>query len=551
MELLNQKGADLLSDSARNPSRASSLEQPHAVSRSLPRPGRISESVVTGLAVFVALIGVYLFFRDLPLTGLTWDEWMDYGIARDYYENQSFLTNTDDPSQARFSHLIAAGSFALFGESYATFKLPFVAIGLGSGLGLYWFLTRMVRPVVAALAAAMYFTCPYVLAASRTGATAGDVVVMATTLGFVITLHEWLRTNRFWPYGAICGVLCGFAIGAKWTGAILLGSTVLAWLYELRRQKRRLFDGPTWSGILAQQWIAVGLAVLACPTLMLGVRFVRAALGHSLLFGGMALLQFGEYRSSSPAYYIPAVLVSKFSIVQLLVVLYELLMTVVFWLFRRKKIPRLFAVCLLSLLPMVPLATKGFQNAHYYVVTIPAVMILSALALERWLRSRRDSVRRWALWGGAATVVSQLGTSLYLAPDYLMAGRQFGTFFYSQFAGPVVNHCQGMPFAIREINRLAALPGAPNDAYILRSCLGVMQHAEERGPVKSVLSIVPRPLTPISRGHFLVLPGSYDYDNQGAEQAAVFSKYRQDFTANCRRVGEAHVDYEIWLCPPH
>jgi hypothetical protein len=551
MELLDQKGADLLSEARRDSSRGSDSERSIAPSRSPLRQGQVSERVVTVLALVVALIGVCLFFRELPLTGLTWDEWMDYTIANDYYTNKSFLTNTNDPSQARFSHLVAAGSFALFGESYLAFKLPFVVIGLGGGLGLYWFLARLVRPAVAALAAAMYFTCPYVLAASRTGATAGDVLVMATTLGFVIALYGWLRTDRFWPYGAACGVMCGMAIGAKWTGALLLAATVLGWLYELRRQKRRLFDGPTWAGILAQQWIAVGLAVLACPTLMLGVRFVRSALEHSLLFSGMSMLQFGEFRASAPAYYIPAVLVSKYSIVQLLVVLYEVLLILVFWVLRRKKIARLPAVCLLSLLPIVPLATKGFQNAHYYVASIPAVMILSALTLERWLRSRRDSVGRWALWGGVATLLGQLGTSLYLAPDYLMAGRQFGPLFYSQFAGPVVNHCQGMPFAIREINRVVTEQGGPPTAYILRSCLGVMQHALERGPIKSLVSIVPRPLTPISQGHFLVLPGSYDYDDLGPEPAALFAKYKQDFTQGCRQVDQGHVDYELWLCAPH
>ncbi len=544
MELLDQKGADLLGGAVRESSRVAVSDQSASV------PSARAENVVTALAVASAVVGVYLLFRDLALTGLTWDEWMDYEIARDYVLHKSFLTDLDDPSQARLSHLVAAGSFALLGDSYRAFKLPFAVIGMVGGLALWSFLASMVRPAVAAMAAAMYFTCPYVLAASRTGATAGDALVMVTTLGFVITLYRWIQTNRFWPYGAACGVVCGLAIGAKWTSAVLLGAVGLAWLLDGLRNRRRFFDGPVWVALLAHQWIAVGLAFFASPTLMLGVVFVQNALSHSLKFTGMALLQFGEMRAEAPWYYIPAVLISKYAIAQLFVFCFELGIIVLFWAQKKKKVGPLPLVCLLSMLPMVPLATKGFQNAHYYVATVPSVMILSALALERWLRAPTDARRRWALGLSTATMLTQLGTAIHLAPDYLLAGRQFGTFYYSQFAGPAVNHCQGQPFAIREINRLITEEGGPRVAHILRSCLGVMEHALDYGPIKSLVPITSYPVGGEKKRHFLLIPGSYDYDNLGVGEQEHFTKMKETLTKDCRRAGERHVDYDLWLCPP-
>jgi hypothetical protein len=548
MELLSQKGADLLSGAARQAASGTGLVQSSPAPRQ-KGAGATEERVAIGLAVLVILASVFLFFHDLALTGLTWDEWMDFDIARDFHQNRAFLTNIDDPSQGRFSHLVAAGSFALLGESYFAFKLPFVLVGIGGGLWLWWFLAKLVRPVVAAIVAAMYFSCPYVLAASRTGATAGDVLVLATTLGFIVTLHGWIRSDRFWPYGAGCGVACGLAIGAKWTGAVLLGAVGLIWLLRLVQQKRRLFEGSVWTGLLAQQWIAVGLALLASPTLMLGLTFVRTSLTHSLAFTGMAIRQFGAMRAAAPWYYIPAVLISKFSPVQVLLVALEIVGIVVLWARKRKRIGMLQAICLASMLPLVPLATKGFQNAHYYVGAVPAVMILSAISLERWLGSSGDVVRRRALWLSAATVVAQFGMTVHLSPDYLLAGRQFGRFFYSQFAGPAVNHCQGLPFAVAEINRLTEREGGKRPAYILRSCLAVMQHALTYGPVAPSAPIRSYPATGAKTEHYLAIPGSYDYDNIGAAEDAFYTSLRDRFTQGCRKVGEGNPDYELLLCP--
>ncbi|HMA95320.1 MAG TPA: hypothetical protein VKP30_21675, partial [Polyangiaceae bacterium] len=403
----------------------------------------------------------------------------------------------------------------------------------------------------AAIVAAMYFTSPYVLAASRTGGTAGDALVLATTVGFVITLYRWLHTERFWPYGAACGTCCGLAVGSKWTGAMLLGSVVLAWLLHLRRQKRRIWDGKVWVAVLAHQWISVGTAIVACPTLLLGLPFIKSSLGHSIQFAGIELLQFGEIRATAPFYYIPAVLVSKLSPLQLMVCLFEMGVIATHAASSRRRVGLLPSTLFLSLVPIIPLATKGFQNAHYYLAVVPTVMILSAVALERWMHSRRSGLRRAALWSAIVALVGQLGLSIYLAPDYLLAGRQFGKFFYGQFAGPAVNHCQGLPFAIREVNELIETEDGPRATYLLRSCIGILSHVIAYGPVKPDSSIAADPSTAIPREHFLIIPTSYDYDVTGRSEAVVFKRLKRARIKDCEPAGEGHVDYELWRCPPY
>lgn len=549
MELLHQKGADLLAGPVRGAADVPGTQATAGVSGEGRKVWSLMERIALGIAVGVTLVGIYLFFRELSLTGLTWDEWMDYQIARDYYFKGTYLTNLDDPSQARLSHLLATSSFKLLGESYLSFKLPFVVTGLLGGLALFMYLRTSVSFVAAAVTAAMYFTCPYVLAASRTGATAGDVLVLVTTLGFIITLHRWIQTNRFWPYGLGTGLCCGLAIGSKWTGAVLLGCVGLAWLFHLIRQKRGLFVGSVWTGMLAQQWVAVAVAFMACPTLLLGVDFIQQSLAHSLKFTGMAVWQFGEMRAVSPWYYIPAVLFCKISLIQLTVFVVEIGALILHVSLRKRRMAMQQIICVLALLPMIPLALKGFQNAHYYVAMVPAVMVLSAVAFDRWLRAARGTIRPVVLGLGVLAMVTQLSTAIRLAPDYLMAGRQFGRFYYSQFAGPVVNHCQGLPFAIREVNRLITEEHGPRLVHIPRSCLGVMAHAIEHGPVKALTPITPYPPTPVRAEHLIVIPSSYDYDNIGAGEAMAFGKWKDSIEEGCHQVGKWHPDFEIWYCP--
>ena len=459
------------------------------------------------------------------------------------------MTQLGEPSQGRLGHLLAFLSFwARGGVDYVAYKTPFVVLGILGGIGLYLFLRRRVRTVVAAVTAALWFSCPFVLSAMRAGATGGDVLVLVTTLAFIPTLYAWVRSERFWPYGALCGVVCGCAVGSKWTNACLLGAIPIAWLVKLRTERRSIFDAKVWTGLFAQQWIAVLFAVIASPTFVLGYPFLKSALAHAMSFDNVHLMQFGMIRGRAPWYYIPAVLISKISPIQVFLFGYELIIFGLFSLTPRRKLGMLRTVCLLSMVSIVALAPKGWQNAQYYLVVVPGIMVLSALTLNRWLLSGKPQFRLTAVWLMALALGSQMLLTIWLFPDYLLAGRQFGRFFYGQFPGPAINHCQGLPYAFKETRDLQT-QGGPKVVYLLNSCEWVAQHNLEYGPVKPLGRFGMYPETRPRDAHYLIIPMIYEYDADGVDADRRFRQRRLSAVQNCADAGSGHPDYELWRCP--
>lgn len=512
------------------------------------RRAQRKERLAMMVAVVVICISVPLYFKDLALTGLTWDEWADYSVAEDYYHNLAFLTNLTEPSQSRLPHMLAALSFALFGESYFSYKLPFVIVGLLSAVMLWRFLRGFVRPAVATLVTALYVSSPFVLSASRAAVTAGDVLVCVLTLAYVVAMRAWIRARRFWPNGFVCGVVCGLAVGAKWTCALFLAGVVLVWVLQLWREKKSFFNGEVWTQILAQQAVAVFVTILACPTLLLGYPFIKQALAHAVQFGGLAMRQFGQNLVSSPWYYIPAVLVSKLSPIQLGIGVSELIWGLFMWLRYRRRTSILSWICVASLLPVVPLAAKNFQNAQYYLLFVPTVMIVSALAAERWLRSGRSWVQRSVLGVLVFALACQLVLSIALAPDYLLSGRQFGPLFQGQFTGPAINHCQGQMFAIKELEELHAA-GGPNTAYVFQSCLHVYAHHRDKGPIRPSVRTMPYPAHRPRSPYYLIIPSIFQYDAFSEQEWQQHLQLTASVTERCRPAGHGHVDYALWFCP--
>ena len=523
----------------------------HAGNPSIKLGLPIEEWLLIYASLAVILISCFLSFRQLALTGLTWDEWADLGIAADYLNHQAFLTQLGEPSQGRLGHLIAYFSFWINGGvDYVAYKTPFVILGMLGGIGLYLFLRRRVRQVVAVVTTALWFSCPFALSAMRAGVTGGDLLVLVTTLAFIPAMYAWVTSERFWPYGALCGVVCGCAVGSKWTSGCLLGAVPLVWLIKYWTERRSIFNAKLWTGLVAQQWIAVLCAVISSPTFILGYPFIKSGLAHAVGFDNVKLMQFGMIRGTAPWYYIPAVLISKLSPIQVFLFAYEALIFGWFLLVPRRKIGMLHVVCLLSMVSVVALAPKGWQNAQYYLVLVPGIMVLSALTLNRWLLSGRQQLRATAVWLMALALVSQMLLTIWLFPDYLLAGRQFGRFFYGQFPGPAINHCQGLPYAFKEARELQ-MQGGPKTTYLLNSCEWVARHNMEYGPVKPLGTFAMYPENRPSGAHFVIIPTIYDYDADGVDASHRFRKKRELATQNCQETGSGHPDYELWRCPAH
>ena len=506
----------------------------------------VAERLLMVVALAAAVLGTCLIFHQLAMTGMSADERCDFDIAVDFVNNHSFLTNQADPSQGRLNHLLGAASLALLGVSCLSFKLPFAIVQVVAAVGLWLFLRRRIRPVVAVLFAAMYVSCPYVLSGARAGGSAGDGLVCALTLAYIITQYHYTVTGKFWPHGFLCAASCGAAIGAKWTcGLLLVAAALTSWLYGGKFQ-RRLARANLWIELLALQWTAVIVAMITCPTLLLGIDFVRGAIQHSQSFNNPVMAVFGVVRQSEPWYYVPAVMISKVSPVQIAMFLWAVVSTL-----QRKArkgaVEPLVFICLVSTLPALPLVFKVCQNAQYYIGLVPAMTVLPALMAEKWLKLKGPLMRGLVLCGALLALTSQIALSVWLFPDYLQAGRQFGTLFQGQFQGPAINHCQGMPFVAREVNRLIS-EGVRTPVYMLEHCREYLDLDVKDGPVRLETTVRPYPETRPAGEHLLIIASIYDY-NSFSESDRVSRAKRKDLaTSGCLTISDRNPDFVILRC---
>src|SRR3954454_3716270 len=144
---------------------------------------QIPWDTLLGLA-FVGL-GIFLLFDRLDWNGVTWDELARYQIAWDIAPTGGVFETQLDPSQGRLSHLWGALFLHTLGPALFNFKLAYALVGLAGGALLFLLLRQRCSTGTAMLVAGFYCCCPYVLAASRSGATAGDIMVAFLWLAFI------------------------------------------------------------------------------------------------------------------------------------------------------------------------------------------------------------------------------------------------------------------------------------------------------------------------------------------------------------------------------
>ena len=502
------------------------------------------DGLLKSLCLLLIVLGCVLAVYRLSDTGLTWDECVDLNIVRDYVAHQSFLTNLSDPSQGRLSHLFAAIFIALAGASHLTLKLPFVIITWLGGVVLWAFLRKHTSSHVALAATAFYFCNPYVLAAGRTSATAGDALSCALTIAFVAVMHQWLCRLQMWPWGYLCALACGLATGAKWTNGLWIPAASALVLWHAFRAKRRPL-GTVLAEVLAFQYVAVIAALLASPTLMLGLDFVRSAIQHSLSFD-IPMLYFGEMRYGAPWFYVPAVLGSKLTFTLTAFFVWSLAVALFRRILRGASLVPGVTVSLIAVLPIVPLMFKVCQNAQYYVGLIGPMIVVCAAEFARILRSHR----RWSVWMAwtiaSGLLIYQAGLSIWLSPDFLQAGRQFGRHFQGQFHGPAALCCQGHVAAIRVLEELVAQYGN-FPVYQVGPCHDVMQYDISLMGSQPTFRYEPYSAAPATT-HYLLFSPTYDVDPSGIAQLEAAKQQKYSVTRGCERLRQHPSYYEIYLC---
>jgi hypothetical protein len=499
-----------------------------------------------GAAAVVSALGVWLLLHKLGMAGFTWDEIADFDITLDYSRHGRFFDNVVDPSQGRLSHILATPFLHFLGETSFAFKLPFALAGLGGAGMLWWVCRRAYSRTTAALVVAFYLSNPYVLAASRTAATAGDALVLVLAIGCVGALHRWVTTTAFWPWGALTAVACGAATAAKWTNGLWLPGAMAVALWYGRRRHGSLLAGAVWCEIATFGAIACVVAMLGSPTLLHGLPFIQDAIASSASYDTRITGYLGMYRQRPPWQYFPLLTLSKLTPPMAALFLVAGAFVAGRAAHLRTAGP-LVPISLLALLPCLPLAHKGFQNAQYYVGAVVTVAVIVAAFVDRMQRAER--LRAPMLVTVVALLFCQLGFSFSLSPDFLQAGRHFGASMQGEFWGPAVNHCQCGPWTLAQLNALAGTGEAPV-AYVLEACHNALMYDQRYGPLVYRGGVLPYPAAGKPKGPYYVIVNRV-YGLGETTQAAYDEKIarREEAVATCHAVPDPWGSYKIYRCP--
>jgi 4-amino-4-deoxy-L-arabinose transferase-like glycosyltransferase len=501
---------------------------------------RADAKIQGGVALVLIACGLYLLFSRLAAIGCTWDEYLDWRIAESYARHWDILANRSDPSQGRLAHLVAALSLKIFGLSYLAFKLPFALIGVGGGAWLCRVIARRHSRAIALAVTAYYFTNPYVLGSARTAATAGDVLVLVLALAFVLSLERWLTARDFWRAGFVCAVVCGAAVGAKWTNGALVPLALLAVLFSERNRTKT-----EWANLAKDLLCFLSVMALAAiatnPTFLLGLDFVSDALSAAHGYDQGLRFYLGAFSDRPPWYFVPAVFLAKYG-VPFLVFFAAAVLLVAVKLWRKERVPNAVRLSLVVVALSALFAFKPFQSAYYYIFTVGPCLIVVAWFLREseGFGARAGAAARWVFLAGVAWQAAQ---SFALAPDFLQAGREWGADFQGEFWGPAVNHCQGGPLALAALST----PGAR--VYVLDDCLPILTFDRAYGPVRPPLQLQDYPPNATPAGAYFVAVHRVFFAEarSASEQRARLDRF-QRATSACEEVSAAHAPYRIFAC---
>lgn len=527
-------------------------------------PARALLRLFHGLALLAVVAGTFLLFDDLDRNGSTWDERVDFRIARNFVLQRSLTKEVSDPSQSRLPHILAALSIAQFGTSLWAFKLPSALAGLFAGLLLFAFLALRHGAIVGLYALAFFLTNPWVLGSSRTGATAGDILVVVTTFAFLwaaIRVFEAGEETRH-PLGrtACLGLLTGISIGAKLTSVVLFP----AGLALVAVMRRSVLHAVVFSVLALLTTVALHPLLVTHTDSTLNATmqaFGRSPIALEGAYSGPAAatapiivdVEPVEVENTPKLRYLYFLLVGKLTLpFVLLVGLGVVLGLATAWRTRRID-PAFFGALAFVLAPCVVLIWKYKQNASYFLPLLIPAITLAAIPLARGLRSAVPWHRLCVAAVWLAIVGYQLRIDVDLAPDYLQAGRRLGPAAQGQMAGPATNHCQGSPILFDRLNQLRRGGYDFDVFYVFEPCIPLILDDSVHGPVplegyrfrRYAQGFLPR------SEHLLAVHEVIHLHRYGLPQHANNLRALQRATADCTwlNADAPHERFKLYRCP--
>jgi hypothetical protein len=135
---------------------------------------------------------------------------------------------------------------------------------------------------------------------------------------------------------------------------------------------------------------------------------------------------------------------------------------------------------------------------------------------------------------------------MWLSPDFLQAGRQFGRHFQGQFHGPAALSCQGQVASIRVLEEL--VPQYGNfPVYQVGPCHDVIQYDISLMGVQPKFHYEPYHSAPATT-HYLLFSPTYDVDPSGISEWEAAKRLKSSITKGCELLQRHPSYYEIYLC---
>lgn len=340
----------------------------------------------------------------------------------------------------------------------------------------------------------------------------------------------------------VCGIVCGLGFGAKLTNAVWIPAALaLAIAYRGWRQTAR--DALRFLPALAVA------AVLAHPLLLRGPSQLLQAIAQAHEYDRWsAYLYLGRWASGPPWHFPLAVLLAKTSWPALLwcggAVGWGLAASA-----RERRMAPWFSVVLVVGGLDLFFVLKPFQNAHYYLPAFAALMVAGAVGTDRLLLSTHRIGRALAVGIVWLSLLVQAALNAVLAPDFAQAGRQYGPAFQGEMWGPAVNHCQGGPLAVAELNELQRRHPYPQ-AFVLGHCRAILEADQIWGPVRAVMPIEELPAAPPPRPYWLLVHRVYDFYSyrSAVRWNAKMAEKRQRLQGCALASRDPDAPYQIYAC---
>jgi len=386
-------------------------------------------------------------FIDLNHPSFSYDELMDYSSSLDFYHSPNMLKpiTLEGYRNGQLPWFSAWTFYKIIGNSEKVARLNSVIPSLLT-IGFVFLIVRRISGFWWAVITMVFLgLAPFYISASRLAFTHGHLFHTIPTLAglyFLLRFYDQINSVQGSNTDRLNIVAAGLCIGLG------VGCDPMACFWVFSGFVALLCWSLSTSSIYNSiDRIAIyGLGCILGVIIASPMYFVSPVVGVMDMLAGVreadswrGFLWLGSAVDRLPFYYYAVVGLTKLTPLVFLLII----ATIFLYIIRFRAIHPFYRFLFLSLWPIVYMSIKPGKSPYYLISFVPVLFILLVDTL-RYLFSTRVFKSRLYLkvFIILLIVIGQLGTIIWIHPDYLMLGVQYGDIFYGEFQGPAVSHGQ-------------------------------------------------------------------------------------------------------------